>query len=99
MIGLPWIPVLPTFPYPSPSDHRNIRLCGHFPKNPNPKLDPPALLATAAKEVALNIRYPLDCVNQMLHFQVITNEWATDQQAVTGVKIRKAPFWRRLFHR
>ena len=76
---------------------------------PNPKIDPPALLATAAKNVALNIRYPLDCGNQAVdlelsyrkkgpigtpnpgiservgpnHFQVVTNEWATDQQAVT----------------
>ena len=91
---------------------------------PNPKIDPPALLATATKNVALSIRYPLDCANQTVdlelsyrkegpigslnpgiservgpnHFQVVTNRWATDQQAVTMTVGRKS-FWRRLFHR
>jgi len=37
---------------------------------PNPKIDPPALLATAAKNVALNIRYPLDCANQTVDLEL-----------------------------
>jgi len=32
------------------------------------------------------------------HFQVTTNEWATDQQAVTAT-MSKRSFWWRLFHR
>lgn len=31
------------------------------------------------------------------HFQVVTNEWATDQQATT-MTVGKRSFWRRLFH-
>jgi hypothetical protein len=90
---------------------------------PNPKIDPPGLLATAAKNVALNLRYPLDCANRTIdlelsyqkqspvgplnpgiservgpnHFQVVTNEWATDQQGGTWT-VSKRSFWRRLFH-
>lgn len=91
---------------------------------PNPKIHPPPVLAIAAKSVAVNIRYPLDCANHSVdlelsyrkegpigtlkpgiservgpnHFQVVTNEWATDQHALT-MKVGKQSFWRRLFHR
>ena len=90
----------------------------------NPKIDPPALLAVAAKSVALSTRYPLECVGQALdlelsyrkkrpigsldpgiserlgphHFQVTTNEWATDQGAGPAT-LSKRSFWWRLFHR
>ncbi len=91
---------------------------------PNPKIDPPALLATAAKDAVLRIRYPQDCAGQTVdlelsyrkrepiaplnqgiservgphHFQVVTNEWATDQGAGSET-VGKRSFWRRLFHR
>lgn len=91
---------------------------------PNPKIQPPASLATAAKTAVLTIHYPLDCVNQTVdlelsyrkkgpigpldpgiservgpnHFEVTTNEWATDPGAGPWT-VGKPSFWHRLFRR
>ncbi len=37
---------------------------------PNPKIDPPALLATAARSVVSGIRYPLECANQKVDLEL-----------------------------
>src|SRR4051794_27092476 len=58
---------------------------------PNPKVDPPALLATAAKNVVLSIHYPRACAHQTLDLELSYRKKGPIGPLDVGVSERMGP--------